>query len=219
MTDCETQTTIPLIGQEAPVFHAASTQGEVKFPLDYKGKWVVLFSHPADFTPVCTTEFMGFQDKYADFKAVNTELIGYSVDGVHSHIEWVRNIKKNFDVEIEFPIVAGPQIAHLYGMLHDVDSTHTVRAVFVINPEGKIAAIMYYPLSNGRSIDEILRLVKALQKTHDQGVATPENWPNNKRLDSDVIIPPADSMEKASANESNADYKCYDWYLCTKKDS
>lgn len=217
MENTEKQVSIPLIGQDAPAFMAASTQGEVNFPENYKKKWVVLFSHPADFTPVCTTEFMGFQDKYADFQAINTELVGYSVDGVHSHIEWVRNIKKNFDVEIKFPIVAGSHIAHLYGMLHAVDSTHTVRAVFVINPEGKIAAIMYYPLSNGRNIEEILRLVKALQKTHDQGVATPENWPNNKRLGSDVIIPPADSMEKATKNESNSEYKCYDWYLCTKQ--
>ncbi len=219
MNDCETKVSIPLIGQDAPSFTAASTQGEVSFPENYQGKWVVLFSHPADFTPVCTTEFMGFQDKYAEFQAINTELVGYSVDGVHSHIEWVRNIKKNFDVDIEFPIVAGQEIAHKYGMLHDVDSTHTVRAVFVINPEGKIAALMYYPLSNGRSIEEILRLVKGLQKTMNDGVATPENWPNNKRLASDVIIPPAESMENAAANEANADYNCYDWYLCTKKDA
>lgn len=219
MSETENKTSLPLIGQEAPAFKAASTQGPVNFPQDYSGKWVVLFSHPADFTPVCTTEFMGFQDKYADFKVINTELVGYSVDGVHSHIEWARNIQKNFDLEIEFPIVAGQQIAHLYGMLHAVDSTHTVRAVFVINPEGKIAAIMYYPLSNGRSIAEIYRLVKALQKTHDEGVATPENWPNNKRLESDVIIPPADSMQKAVNNQSNTAYKCYDWYLCTRKES
>jgi len=219
MNDSETQVSIPLIGQDAPTFTVASTQGKINFPENYQSKWVVLFSHPADFTPVCTTEFMGFQDKYTDFQAINTELVGYSVDGVHSHIEWVRNIKKIFDVEIEFPIVAGQEIAHKYGMLHDVDSTHTVRAVFVINPKGKIAAIMYYPLSNGRSIEEILRLVKALQTTEEKGVATPENWPNNKRFDSDVIIPPAESMEDAISNEENADYKCYDWYLCTKKDS
>lgn len=219
MLEQETNTSFPLIGQDAPAFTAASTQGEINFPQDFNEKWVVLFSHPADFTPVCTTEFMGFQDKYADFQAINTELLGYSVDGVHSHIEWARNIQKNFDVEIQFPIIAGPQVAQKYGMIHDVDSTHTVRAVFVIDPKGKIAAIMYYPLSNGRSIDEILRLVKALQKTANEGVATPESWPNNKRLNSDVIIPPADSMEKAVKNENNVDYKCYDWYLCTKQES
>lgn len=209
--------TLPLIGQDAPAFHAPSTMGTVNFPADYNGKWTVLFSHPADFTPVCTTEFMGFQDHYEDFKAINTELLGYSVDGIQSHIEWVKNIKKNFDVDIEFPILAGQHIATQYGMIHTVDSMHTVRAVFVVNPKGKIAAIMYYPLSNGRSIPEVLRLVKGLQKTYNDGVATPENWPHNKRMQSDVIIPPASTMEQAEQNASNKDYKCYDWYLCTKK--
>jgi len=209
--------TLPLIGQDAPEFKAPSTMGPVNFPADYKGKWTVLFSHPADFTPVCTTEFMGFQDHYEAFKAINTELLGYSVDGIQSHIEWVKNIKKNFDVDIEFPILAGQHIATAYGMIHAVDSMHTVRAVFVVNPEGKIAAIMYYPLSNGRSIPEVLRLVKGLQKTYSDGVATPENWPENKRMESDVIIPPASTMEEAEKNAVNDEYKCYDWYLCTKK--
>jgi len=215
----ENKVTFPLIGEAAPAFDCASTQGPISFPADYAGKWVVLFSHPADFTPVCTTEFMGFQDRKADFDAIDCKLIGYSVDGVHSHIEWARNIKKHFDVDITFPIAAGQQIGNLYGMLHPEDTTHTVRAVFVITPEGKVAAIMYYPMSNGRSIDEILRLVKALQKTAKDGVATPENWPANSRLEADVIVPPATSMEQAVANENNADYKCYDWYLCTRKDS
>lgn len=209
--------TLPLIGQDTPSFQAPSTMGPVNFPEDYKGKWTVLFSHPADFTPVCTTEFMGFQDHYEDFKTINTELLGYSVDGIQSHIEWVKNIKKNFDVDITFPILAGQHIATQYGMIHSIDSMHTVRAVFVVNPEGKIAAIMYYPLSNGRSIPEILRLVKGLQKTYNDGVATPENWPENRRLESDVIIPPASTMEQAEKNATNSEYKCYDWYLCTKK--
>lgn len=210
---------MPLIGQKAPSFKAATTMGLINFPEDNAGKWTVLFSHPADFTPVCTTEFLGFQDLKEEFDKINTSLLGYSVDGIHSHIEWVRNIKKNFDVDIEFPIVAGPEVAHKYGMIHAVDSTVTVRAVFVINPEGEISAIVYYPLSNGRDIKEILRLVKASQKTYTDKVATPESWPNNARLGSDVIIPPASSMEDAVINENNDDYKCYDWYLCTKKNN
>ena len=210
---------IPLIGEKAPAFKAQTTQGPINFPEDKAGKWVVLFSHPADFTPVCTTEFLGFQDLKAEFDAINTDLLGYSVDGIHSHIEWVRNIKKNFDVDIEFPIIAGPEVAKKYGMIHSIDSTVTVRAVFVINPEGIISAIIYYPLSNGRDIKEILRLVKALQKTYNDKVATPESWPKNARLENDLIIPPASSMEDAKKNEENPNYKCYDWYICTKKDN
>ena len=147
MQEKEQETTrgIPLIGESAPKFKAQTTMGPISFPADYKDKWAVLFSHPADFTPVCTTEFLGFQDLKAEFDKINTQLLGYSVDGIHSHIEWVRNIKKNFDVEIGFPIIAGPQVAHLYGMIHSIDSSVTVRAVFVINPEGKIAAMIYYP--------------------------------------------------------------------------
>ncbi len=213
----EEKNTLPLIGQEAPAFVAETTMGKINFPEDKKGKWVVLFSHPADFTPVCTTEFLGFQDLKEEFDKINTDLIGYSVDGIHSHIEWVRNIKKNFNVDIEFPIAAGPEIAHKYGMIHAVDSTVTVRSVFVINSEGIISAIVYYPLSNGRDVKEILRLVKALQKTYNDKVATPESWPKNARLEDDVIIPPAMSLGDAEKNEENSDYKCYDWYLCTKK--
>lgn len=215
----EQKNTMPLIGQKAPSFKAQTTMGPINFPEDKTGKWTVLFSHPADFTPVCTTEFLGFQDLKSEFDAINTDLLGYSIDGIHSHIEWVRNIKKNFDVDIEFPIVAGSEVAHKYGMIHSIDSTVTVRAVFVVNPEGEIAAILYYPLSNGRDIKEILRLVKALQKTYTDKVATPESWPNNARLENDVIIPPASSVEDAKANEENSEYKCFDWYLCTKKDN
>jgi peroxiredoxin (alkyl hydroperoxide reductase subunit C) len=204
---------IPLIGEKAPEFKAPSTQGEINFPEDYKGKWVVLFSHPADFTPVCTTEFIAFQDKYEEFKKLNCELLGYSVDGVHSHIEWVKNIKKNFDVQIEFPIVAHPSIAHKYGMLQpSADDSHTVRAVFIINPEGIIEALMYYPLSNGRNIDEILRTVKACQVTYEYGRATPAYWPNNPRFGDKVIVPPAESCGKAKENTENFD--CKDWYIC-----
>ncbi|NOZ44018.1 MAG: peroxiredoxin [bacterium] len=211
----ENQVTLPLIGDVAPAFKVQSTQGVINFPKDYKGKWIVLFSHPADFTPVCTTEFIGFQKAYHDFQEINTELLGYSVDGVHSHIEWLKNIERNFDIKVEFPLLAGSQIAHLYGMLHPhADSSATVRAVFVINPEGKIAAIMYYPLSNGRSVQEILRLVKALQTTAQYGRATPENRPNNAIFGDKVIVPPANTMAQSIENANN--YENKDRYLCTE---
>jgi len=186
---------VPLIGEQAPEFKAPSTRWEINFPEDYEWKWVVLFSHPADFTPVCTTEFMAFQAKKEEFEKLNCDLIGYSVDWVHSHIAWVKNIKEKFGVEITFPIVAHPSIAYNYGMLQPTaDDSHTVRAVFIIDPEGKIAALMYYPLSNGRNIDEILRLVKSLQTTADYGRAT-------------------ESMEQAKENTEKFD--CKDWYICT----
>lgn len=219
MQEQNTTKQMPLIGEKAPQFTAETTHGSLSFPQDMKGKWTVLFSHPADFTPVCTTEFIGFQDLHDEFEKINTQLLGYSVDGIQSHVEWVRNIKKNFDIDIKFPIVSGPEVGHLYGMIHAVDSTVTVRAVFVVNPEGIISAMIYYPLSNGRDIKEILRLVKALQKTYKDKVATPESWPNNARLGDDVIIPPASTIKGAMDNESNKDYKCYDWYICTKKNS
>ena len=204
---------IPLIGEPAPAFEAPSTKGVIKFPEDYKGKWVVFFSHPADFTPVCTTEFISFQKHYDEFKKRNAELLGYSVDGVHSHIAWVKNIKEKFGVDIEFPIVAHPKIAYLYGMLHPTaDDSHTVRAVFIIDPDGKVAAVLYYPLSNGRNIKEILRLLDALQVTYKYWRATPANWPENELFGDKVIVPPADSLQKAEENEKN--FECKDWYIC-----
>ena len=207
---------VPLIGEDAPAFSGPSTTGPINFPSDYEDKWVVLFSHPADFTPVCTTEFIGFQAKKAEFDKRNVELIGYSVDGIHSHIAWAHNIKENFNIDIEFPIVAAPSIAVDYGMLQpSADNAHTVRAVFIINPKGKIAALMYYPLSNGRNIDEILRLVDSLQMTAEYGRATPANWPNNDIFGSDVIVPPAENLEQAEANPAKYEHK--DWYLCTEK--
>jgi len=208
--------TLPLIWDKAPEFTAQSTQWIINFPEDYKGKRVVLFSHPADFTPVCTTEFIGFQKKYEDFKAINTELLWYSVDWVHSHIEWLRNIRKNFDIQVKFPLLAWSQIAHLYWMLHpNADSSITVRAVFVINPEWIVSAIMYYPLSNWRSVDEIFRLVKWLQTTSKHSRATPENRPNNPVFWDNVIVPPASTMQDAIDYADK--YENKDRYLCTEK--
>ena len=212
----ENQVTMPLIWDQAPAFTVQSTQWPINFPENYKGKWVVLFSHPADFTPVCTTEFIGFQNAYEDFKKINTELLWYSIDGIHSHIERIKNIEKNFWVKVEFPLLAGTQIAHLYGMLHPkADTSATVRAVFVINPEWKINAIMYYPLSNGRSVAEILRLVKSLQTTAKYKRATPENRPNNSIFGDKVIISPANTMEQAI--EYSEKYENKDWYICTEE--
>lgn len=210
-----TEFRIPLIGESAPEFKAQSTTWEINFPEDYKGKWVVLFSHPADFTPVCTTEFIGFQEKLEEFSKRNTSLIGYSVDWIQSHIAWVNNIKEKFWVSIAFPIVADMSIAMKYGMLQPTASTtHTVRAVFIINPEGKIASLMYYPLSNGRNIDEILRLIDSLQMTAKHGRATPANWPNNVIFGDRVIVPPAANLSQMEKNLS--EFECKDWYICTQ---
>lgn len=207
---------IPLIGEDAPWFNASSTMWPVNFPADYAGKWVVLFSHPADFTPVCTSEFIAFQVKKDEFDKRNCELLGYSVDGLTSHIAWVHNIKEKFGVDLTFPIVADLSIAFKYGMLQpSASSNHTVRAVFIINPEWKVAALMYYPLSNGRNIDEILRLVDSLQMTATHKRATPANWPNSDLFWSDVIVPPAQSLVQAIENSKKYDNK--DWYVCTEK--
>ncbi len=207
---------IPLIGEQAPEFNAPSTTWQINFPNDYNGKWVVLFSHPADFTPVCTTEFIAFQDKKDEFDKRWVELIWYSVDWIQSHIAWVNNIKEKFNVDITFPIVADMSIAFKYWMLQtSADSNHTVRAVFIINPEWKVAALMYYPLSNWRNIDEIIRLIDSLQMTAKHKRATPANWPNNKLFNDKVIVPPAANL--AQSKENMAKYECMDWYICTQE--
>ncbi|HDD40247.1 MAG TPA: peroxiredoxin [Nitrososphaeria archaeon] len=194
----------------------------MRFPEDYKGKWVVLFSHPADFTPVCTTEFVAFQKRYDKFKELNCELIGLSIDQVFSHIKWVEWIREKLGIEIEFPIIADDQgkIARLMGMIHPGKGTNTVRAVFIVDPKGILRAVLYYPQEVGRNMDEILRLVKALQISDESGVAMPANWPNNELIGDKVIIPPAsdeetarDRLEKARAGE----FECFDWWFCYKK--
>lgn len=204
---------MPFLNEPAPTFDAPTTQGQKKLE-DYRGRWLVLFSHPADFTPVCTTEFMAFAQRHADFAAVNTELLGLSIDSHYSHVAWVRNIKEKFGVEIPFPIIADLKmdVARAYGMIHPgAADTSAVRATFVIDSEGILRAMVYYPMSNGRSIDEILRLVKALQTADSHGVATPEGWqPGDK-----VIVPPPASIEEAEARR-DAGYECADWYFCKR---
>ena len=213
---------LPLLGDRVPSFEAQTTRGRIRFPEDYKGKWVVLFSHPADFTPVCTTEFVAFQKRYNQFKELNCELIGLSIDQVFSHIKWVEWIREKLGIEIEFPIIADDQgkIARLMGMIHPGKGTNTVRAVFIVDPKGILRAVLYYPQEVGRNMDEILRLVKALQISDENGVAMPANWPNNELIGDKVIIPPAsdeeaarDRLEKAKAGE----FECFDWWFCYKK--
>lgn len=211
---------IPLIGSKAPEFSAKTTKGVINFPKDYKGKWVILFSHPSDFTPVCTTEFMTFATASPEFSALNTELIGLSVDGVSSHIAWLDTIKKRIkykdmeNVEVNFPVIADVDmnVSKKYGMIQpEASNTHAVRAVFVIDPEGIIRSIIYYPLTTGRNIEEIKRLIKALQVSDKYKVTTPANWQPGEK----VIIPPPDTYKKAQ--ERMDDPNCLDWFMCFKE--
>ncbi len=209
---------IPLIGEKFPEITVHTTHGAIKLPDDYSGKWFVLFSHPADFTPVCTTEFVAFAKRYEDFKKLNTELIGLSVDNTYSHIKWVEWIKEKLGVEIPFPIIADPQgnVAKKLGMIHAESSVVTVRAVFVVDDKGIIRTILYYPLNLGRLVDEILRIVKGLQITDEYGRALPANWPNNEIIGDAVIVPPASTVKEAE--ERLKTYECLDWWLCYEKD-
>ena len=214
---------VPLIGDPAPEFRAQTTHGPINFPKDYEGKWVVLFSHPADYTPVCTTEFVAFQKRYDEFKKLGCELIGLSIDQVFSHIKWVEWIKEKLGVEIEFPVIADNtgKIGASFGMLHpEAAESQTVRAVFVIDPKGIVRAIIYYPLNVGRNMDEILRLVRALQLADKEKAAIPAGWPNNELIGDRIIVPPPASEEGAKGRLKEAKagaIDCYDWWFCHKK--
>jgi len=214
---------LPLIGDPAPQLRAQTTHGPINFPKDYEGKWVVLFSHPADYTPVCTTEFVAFQKRYDEFKKLGCELIGLSIDQVFSHIKWVEWIKEKLGVEIEFPVIADNtgKIGASFGMLHpEAAESQTVRAVFVIDPKGIVRAIIYYPLNVGRNMDEILRLVRALQLADREKVAFPAGWPNNELIGDRIIVPPPASEEGAKGRLKEAKagaIDCYDWWFCHKK--
>jgi len=215
---------MPLIGEPAPSFTAVTTQGVINFPDDYKGSWVILFSHPADFTPVCTTEFMTFASMADEFKALNTELIGLSVDSLYAHIAWLRKIQElewngMKKVEVKFPLIEDIRmdVAKKYGMIQPGQSnTQAVRAVFFIDPTGKIRTILYYPLSLGRNFDEIKRIILALQKADKDQVATPANW----RPGDDVIIPTAGSCgtAKERMEDKSDDRYCLDWFMCFKRE-
>ncbi|RUM61609.1 MAG: peroxiredoxin [Persephonella sp.] len=211
----------PLIGEEFPKLTVKTTQGVKTLPDDYKGKWFVLFSHPADFTPVCTTEFVAFQMKKEEFDKLNCELIGLSIDQVFSHIKWIEWIKENRGYEITFPIIADDmgEVAKRLGMIHPKKGTNTVRAVFIVDDKGIVRAILYYPQEVGRNINEILRTVKALQTSDKYGVATPANWPENPVLKDRVIIPPATSIQEKEERLERAkkgEIECFDWWFCHK---
>lgn len=205
---------IPKIGEPMPEFEALSTQGPLKSG-DLKGSWVVLFSHPADFTPVCTTEFIEFARRYEEFEKRGVKLIGLSVDSIHSHIAWLRNIEEKTGVKIPFPVIADldMKVASKFGMIHpQASSTATVRAVFVIDPNGIIRAMVYYPLTNGRNIDEILRLVDALQTTDKFNVSTPANWRPGEK----VIVPPPKTVTDLEQRLQMTDVERIDFYLIKK---
>ena len=208
---------MPLIGEEFPEMEVQTTHGRKKLPDEFKGKWFVLFSHPADFTPVCTTEFVAFQRRFEEFKKLDCELIGLSIDQVFSHIKWVEWIKENLDEEIKFPVIADDtgRVAKMLGLIHPNKGTNTVRAVFIVDPEGIIRAMLYYPQELGRNMDEILRMVKGLQTGDEHGVAIPANWPNNELIGDEVIIPPA--SDEQTAKERSKQYECFDWWFCHKK--
>ena len=215
---------MPLLGDPAPAFEAVTTQGKINFPADYQGKWVILFSHPADFTPVCTTEFMTFGSMIEEFKAINTELVGLSVDSLYSHIAWLRKIqelewKGLKNIIVTFPLIEDirMEVSSKYGMIQPGQSnTQAVRAVFVIDPKGIIRTILYYPLSTGRNFDEIKRIILALQKADAEQCATPADW----RPGDDVIIPTAGSCgtAKERMESKDEDMYCLDWFLCFKKE-
>ena len=210
----ESKINMPLLGDNFPDLKVQTTHGPMNLPDDLKGKWFVLFSHPADFTPVCTTEFVAFQKRYGQFEKLDCQLIGMSIDQVFSHIKWVQWIKEKLDVTIQFPIVAAnDSVALKLGMLHPGKGTNTVRAVFIVDPKGKVRLIMYYPQEVGRNMDEVVRAVKALQISDKQG-AIPAGWPDNELIGSDVIVPPA--TDEKTAEQRVKDYENFDWWFCHK---
>ncbi len=216
--------TLPLIGDKAPSFTAVTTKGKLNYPEDYtkKGMWSILFSHPADFTPVCTTEFMTFASMHDEFRALNTELVGLSVDALQSHIQWLKQLE-NFEYngiknpKVEFPLIVDitMDVSRLYGMIHpNNDTTHAVRAVFIVDPKGIIRTILYYPGSTGRNFKEIKRLLIALQTADaNPGTATPADW----HPGDDLIMAPPATKEDADIREKQEGIKCQDWFFCFKE--
>jgi peroxiredoxin (alkyl hydroperoxide reductase subunit C) len=206
---------MPRLGEPAPQFEAVTTHGTLKLE-DFKGSWLILFSHPADFTPVCTTEFIGFAQIHEKLREMNCELMGLSIDSVYSHIAWARNVEEKLGQKLTFPIIAdlNKEVATKYGMLMPGESkTETSRCVFVIDDKQIVRAMVYYPLSTGRNMDEMLRLIQALQTTDKYGVATPANWrPGDK-----VIVPPPNTQEMAEERVKDKGVECKDWYFCKKE--
>lgn len=220
----EEMNAMPRIGEKAPEFEAVTTQGKIKFPHDYKNKWVILFSHPSDFTPVCTSEFMTFGKMQKEFEDLNCQLVGLSVDGLYSHIAWLRTIKDKIkykgmeNIEITFPLIddVTMNVAKKYGMIQPEESqTAAVRAVFFIDPEGVIRAVIYYPLALGRNFDELKRVLIGLQTVDNFKVALPADW----RPGDEVIVPTASTAQiaKERMEKQDENMQCYDWFFCTKK--
>jgi peroxiredoxin (alkyl hydroperoxide reductase subunit C) len=207
----------PLIGSRFPEMKVTTTHGEMNLPADKAGRWFLLFSHPADYTPVCTTEFVAFQKRFAEFQALNCDLIGLSIDQVFSHIKWVDWIKDTLEVEIQFPIIADDMglVAQKLGMIHPGKGSNTVRAVFIVDDKGVIRIMFYYPQELGRNMDELLRAVKGMQTSDAHGVAIPAGWPNNELIGDRVIIPPAKDVQ--TARKRQQEYDGYDWWFCHKK--
>ena len=213
---------MPRINERAPEFKAVTTQGEIHFPNDYEGSWTILFSHPADFTPVCTSEFMTFANLEDKFAEANCKLVGLSVDGLYSHIAWLRTINEKIeykgmkDIEVKFPLIEDitMNVAKKYGMIQPGESdTKAVRAVFFVDPKGMIRAMIYYPLSLGRNFDELYRALIAMQTADEFGIATPADWEPGD----DVIIGPAGSCGTAKERMEDSEIDCKDWFFCTKK--
>ncbi len=210
-----TQVRLPTLGEQAPAFEAITTQGTIRLE-DFKGRWLILFSHPADFTPVCTTEFIAFAQVYDDLQQRNADLLGLSIDSVYSHIAWLRNIEEKTGTRIPFPVIADVdrRVAMAYGMIQPGQSqTETSRCVFIIDPEQKVRAMIYYPLTTGRNMQEILRLIDALQTTDADKVATPANWTPGQP----VIVPPPVTQEDADERVQTPGVECVDWYFCRKR--
>lgn len=220
----EQNVAMPRIGDSAPAFTATTTQGQINFPGDYTGKWVILFSHPADFTPVCTSEFMTFANREPEFSVLNCQLVGLSIDGLYSHIAWLRTIKDKIEfkgmknMEVTFPLIEdiSMEVAKKYGMIQPGESTtQAVRAVFFIDPAGIVRAVIYYPLSLGRNFDELKRALIAMQTADAYAIATPADW----QPGDDVIVPPAGScgVAKDRMETKEEGLTCYDWFFCTKE--
>lgn len=207
-------TGLPRLGMPAPQFEAPTTHGVIRLE-DFKGSWLILFSHPADFTPVCTTEFIAFAEIQDELRAMNCELMGLSIDSVYSHIAWVRNIEEKMGMKIDYPVIAdlNKDVASKYGMIMPGESkTETSRCVFVIDPSQVVRAMVYYPLTTGRNMDELLRLIQALQTSDEHQVATPANWrPGDK-----VIMPPPQTQDAAEERVAAKGFECTDWYFCKK---
>jgi peroxiredoxin (alkyl hydroperoxide reductase subunit C) len=214
----EETTSMPLIGDKFPEVTVVTTMGKKTLPNEYAGKWFILFSHPGDFTPVCTTEFAGFAKKAPELKELNCELIGLSIDQVFSHIKWVQWIDENLGVKIPFPVIADHgNLSKMLGMLHPNKGSNTVRAVFVVDPNSIIRVILYYPQEIGRNLDEIVRIVKALQFTDKNKVAAPADWPNNEFVGDKAIVSPATTVEDAEKRLKDKSLECKDWWFCYKK--